>query len=65
MLHVSPCQSRTKQSIAIQQLLFKTRNTYFASNAKAIIPAASGAEAEVPVCILVHPVGTSTVTIAG
>ena len=28
--------------------------TYFTSRASAIIPAASGAEAEVPVCLMVH-----------
>lgn len=28
--------------------------TYLASRARAIMPAASGAEAEVPVCLLVH-----------
>lgn len=28
--------------------------TYLASNARAIIPAARGADAEVPVCFVVH-----------
>jgi hypothetical protein len=37
-------------------------SAYFASKANAMMPAARGAEAEVPVCIFVQPVGTSTVT---
>ncbi|KAF1770922.1 hypothetical protein GCK72_002746 [Caenorhabditis remanei] len=40
-------------------------NSGFASRARAIIPAARGADADVPVCLSVHPPGTSTVTIAG
>ena len=36
--------------------------THFFSNARAIIPAASGAEAEVPVCRSVHWLCRSVVT---
>lgn len=35
--------------------------SYLASKAKAIIPAAKGAEAEVPVCLMVHLFPTSVV----
>lgn len=38
------------------------QRVYLASKASAMIPAASGAEALVPVCERVQPFGTSTVT---
>ena len=37
-------------------LLFRNKVTYLACNIRAIIPAAKGAAAEVPVCLSVHPV---------
>lgn len=36
-------------------------NTYFTSKARAIIPAARGADADVPVCLIVHSLCKSVV----
>lgn len=47
--------SRNLGSVAI------IMNNYFASNASAIIPAANGADADVPVCLIVHSLYKSVV----
>ena len=48
--------------IGIFYAFFVIIATHFISSANAIIPAASGAEAEVPVCLSVHVLCKSVVT---
>lgn len=62
VLHIPPCQERAGGRWGVswghtwgaRALGGAPIITYLASRAKAIMPAASGAEAEVPVCLSVH-----------